>query len=169
MVLWKGLSEFKPPTLKSTEAVTAHSLWGGVSKFEALRKIRDLAGSERSLELAQMASRIASAMHAGVKIGNDPFHKAYCDKELSESRTKKDAKLAALENLKSSIDTKTAKLAQFKRKVAELQPSLGERAASRRSPRLCFIPIGGRLPHRGGIVSGAGRAFCAGVLLCRRA
>jgi chromosome segregation ATPase len=129
------------------------SLQGGLSKFEAVRKIRDLAKSEHSLELAQLASRVASAMHAEVSNGDDPFakvkglisdmiarleekasadasQKAYCDKELSESRAKKEKKMAELEKLSSSIDTKTARSAQLKREVAELQTALGELAAS---------------------------------------
>ena len=36
---------------------------GGLAKFEAVRKTRELAKSEHSLELAQLASRVASAMH----------------------------------------------------------------------------------------------------------
>jgi len=129
------------------------SLRGGLAKFEAVRKIRELAKSEHSLDLAQLASRVASAMHAETSNGDDPFakvkglisdmiarleekasadatHKAYCDKELSESRAKKEAKLAELAKLTASIDTKTAKSAQLKREVAELQTSLGELAAS---------------------------------------
>merc|ERR1712136_529032 len=64
------------------------------------------------------------------KASADATHKAYCDKELSESRAKKEAKLAELEKLSASIDTKTAKSAQPKREAAELQTSLGELAAS---------------------------------------
>ena len=96
----------------------------------------------------QLASRVASAMHAESSNGDDPFakvkglisemisrledkasadatHKAYCDKELSESRAKKEAKLAELEKLSASIDTKTAKSVQLKREVSELQTFLG--------------------------------------------
>ena len=106
-----------------------------------------------SIELAQLASRVASAMRAESSNGEDPFakvkglisemisrledkaspdatHKAYCDKELSESRAKEEAKLAELEKLSASVDTKTAKSAQLKREVSELQTSLGELAAS---------------------------------------
>ena len=103
--------------------------------------------------MAQIVPRVASAMLAESLNGDDPFakvkglisemisrledkasadatHKAYCDKELSESRAKKEAKLAELVKLSASIDTKTAKSAQLKREVSELQPSLGELAAS---------------------------------------
>ena len=44
-------------------------------KFEAVRKIRELAKSEHSLELAQLASRVGSAMHADSSNGDDPFAK----------------------------------------------------------------------------------------------
>ena len=46
---------------------------GGLFKFEAVRKIRDLAMSEHSIELEQLASRVASAMYVEVSNGDDPF------------------------------------------------------------------------------------------------
>ena len=48
---------------------------GGSAKFEAVRKIRELAKSEHSIELAQLASRVASAMHAETSNGDDLFAK----------------------------------------------------------------------------------------------
>ena len=74
--------------------------------------------------ISEMISRLED------KASADATHNAYCDKELSESRAKKEAKLAELEKLSASIDTKTAKSAQLKREVSELQTSLGELAAS---------------------------------------
>ena len=74
--------------------------------------------------ISEMISRLED------KASADATHKAYCDKELSESRAKKEAKLAELEKLSASVDTKTAKSAQLKREVSELQTSLGELAAS---------------------------------------
>ena len=43
---------------------------GGLAKFGAVRKIRELAKSEHSLELAQLASRVAPAMHAEISTGD---------------------------------------------------------------------------------------------------
>ena len=43
---------------------------GGMAKFGAVRKIRELAKSEHSLELAQLASRVASAKHAETSTGD---------------------------------------------------------------------------------------------------
>ena len=74
--------------------------------------------------ISEMISRLED------KASADATHKAHCDKELSESRAKKEAKLAELEKLSASVDTKTAKSAQLKREVSELQTSLGELAAS---------------------------------------
>lgn len=48
-------------------------LQGGLLTFEAVRKIRNLAKSEHLVELEQLASRVASAMHAEVSNGDDLF------------------------------------------------------------------------------------------------
>jgi predicted nucleic acid-binding Zn-ribbon protein len=124
-----------------------------LEKFEAVRKIRDLAKTLNSLELAQLGSRLTSAMHAQTTNGEDPFakvkglivdmiarleekasadasHKAYCDKELAQSKSKKESKSAEIAKLTSKIDTTSARSAQLKREVAALQTSLGDLAAA---------------------------------------
>merc|ERR1719420_2918394 len=83
-----------------------------LAKFEAVRFVRDLARKSKSPMLAQLASRMQSAMRLGAAAGEDPFakvkglisdmiatlesdaeadasHKAYCDKETSETTAKK--------------------------------------------------------------------------------
>ena len=47
---------------------------GGLTKFEAVWKTKELAKSEHSLELAQFASRVASAMHAETSTGDVITH-----------------------------------------------------------------------------------------------
>ena len=47
---------------------------GGLAKFEAVRKTKELAKSEHSLELAQLASRVASAMHVETSTGDVNTH-----------------------------------------------------------------------------------------------
>merc|ERR1719174_2314897 len=84
-----------------------------LAKAEAVRFIRDLARKDKSPALAQLASRMNSAMNLGAAAGNDPFvkveglikdmiatleaeaeadatQKAYCDKELDENNAKRD-------------------------------------------------------------------------------
>merc|ERR1740120_582437 len=81
-----------------------------LAKLEAVRFVWDLAQKQASPALAQLASRMSTAMKSS-RAGDDPFakikgliadmisrleseadadasHKAYCDKELSESNVK---------------------------------------------------------------------------------
>merc|ERR1712166_111709 len=60
----------------------------------------------------------------------DATEKAYCDKEMAETETKKADKEAAIEKLSTSIDSMTAKSAKLKEEVATLQ---GELAALARA------------------------------------
>merc|ERR1712203_704585 len=122
-----------------------------LAKFEAVRFVRKLAQSEHSAALAQLASRMSSAMRSGS--GDDPFakvkgliadmiekleseaeadatHKAYCDKELAESREKKADKKAEIAKLSTKMDQMSARSAQLKSEVAALEKSLAELAAS---------------------------------------
>merc|ERR1712060_1044553 len=57
-------------------------------------------------------------------------HKAYCDKELAESREKKADKKAEIAKLSTKIDQMSARSAQLKSEVAALEKSLAELAAS---------------------------------------
>jgi len=111
--------------------------------------VRDLAKKEKSAALAQLASRVASAVRFGngnqadifakVKalIGDmiakleadaegDATEKAFCDKELAETTAKKDDKSADIEKLTSKIESKTSRSAILKDEVATLQAELAE-------------------------------------------
>merc|ERR1719487_3228979 len=124
-----------------------------LANFEAVRFVRDLARKENSVDLAQLASRMASAMRFASAGGADPFakekglitdmisrlqddaksdasHKAYCDKETSESNTKKAEVTAVIDKLSTQIDSNAAKSAKLKEQVANLQKQLAELASS---------------------------------------
>merc|ERR1719271_881473 len=96
---------------------------------------------------------MASAMRMGSQVGEDPFakvkgliadmidrlekeaeaeasHKAYCDKEMSETTAKKEDKSAEIEKLSTKIDQASARSAQLKEEVATLQKELAELIAS---------------------------------------
>merc|ERR1719375_289594 len=115
-----------------------------LANFEAIRFVRDLAQKQKSTALAQLASRMVTAMRSG---SGDPFakvkglisdmiekllaeaeadatEKAYCDKEMAETETKKADKEAAIEKLSTQIDSMTAKTAKLKEEVATLQKEL---------------------------------------------
>jgi hypothetical protein len=122
-----------------------------LAQFEAVRFIRDLARKSNSPALAQLASRMSSAMKLGAAAGEDPFakveqlitdmiatleseaeadatHKAYCDKELSESNAKKDDLTAESNKLSTKIDQEKAASAKLKEEVATLQSELASMA-----------------------------------------
>merc|ERR1719414_2591162 len=96
----------------------------------------------KSTELAQLASRMSSAVQFGDPFGKvkglitdmierleseasaDAEHKAYCDKELAESNAKKDDKTAEVSKLTTKIDQSAARSAQLKEEVAGLNAAL---------------------------------------------
>merc|ERR1719181_2386806 len=94
-----------------------------LAHFEAVRFVRDLAHKQHSNALAQLASRMASAMRFSSGAGADPFakvkglisdmisklegeaeadatHEAYCDKEIAESDVKHEDKTAEIAKLR---------------------------------------------------------------------
>merc|ERR1719155_295476 len=125
-----------------------------LAKFEAVRFIRDLARKSNAPALAQLASRMASAMRLGAAAGEDPFakvknlitdmiatleseaeedasQKAYCDKEMSETTAKKDELTAQSDKLSTSIAQKKAASAKLKEEVATLQNELANMAKAK--------------------------------------
>jgi hypothetical protein len=125
-----------------------------LAKFEAVRFIRDLARKSKSPALAQLASRMASAMRLGSAAGEDPFakvkglisdmiatlesdaesdasHKAYCDKETSEATAKKDDLTAESDKLSTKIAQDKAASAKLKEQVANLQKELADMAKAK--------------------------------------
>merc|ERR1719333_1279411 len=125
-----------------------------LAKFEAVRFIRDLARKSKAPALAQLASRMSSAMRLGAAAGEDPFakvkglitdmiatleseaeedasQKAYCDKELSEANAKKADLTAESDKLSTSIAQKKSASAKLKEEVATLQSELGAMAKAK--------------------------------------
>merc|ERR1719356_1960024 len=125
-----------------------------LAKFEAVRFVRDLARKSNSPALAQLASRMSSAMKLGASAGEDPFakvkglitdmiatleseadadasHKAYCDKEISEATAKKDDLTAESDKLSTKIAQDKAASAKLKEEVATLQGELASMAKAR--------------------------------------
>merc|ERR1719215_1740299 len=125
----------------------------GLARFEAARLIRDLANKQGSAELAQLAARMGSAISLSSKIGEDPFakiqgliqdmieklekeaeadatHKAFCDKELAETKEKKADKTAEMEKLSTQIDKMSARSSQLREEIADLEKALSELVSS---------------------------------------
>merc|ERR1711865_805898 len=117
------------------------------SNSDAVRYVRKLAKQQRSSVLAQLASRLASEVRFGTGSQADIFakikglitdmiekleaeaeadatKKAYCDKELAETNTKKDDKTAEIEKLTAKIEQQAAQAAKLKEEVATLESEL---------------------------------------------
>merc|ERR1719277_2791759 len=99
-----------------------------LGSYEVLRFIRDLAKKQGTTVLTQLASRVAAAVQIEAVRGQDPFakvkglitdmllkleaeankdasQKAYCDKEMSETNTKKDERSSEIAKLTTKIDS----------------------------------------------------------------
>merc|ERR1719157_506482 len=124
-----------------------------LSKAEAVRFIRDLARKSKSSALAQLASRMSSAVRLGTAAGEDPFEKvkslvtdmiatleseaeedatqkAYCDKELKEANAKHDELTAESDSLSTKIAQANAGSTKLKEQVATLQNELASMATA---------------------------------------
>jgi hypothetical protein len=128
-----------------------------LANVEAVRYIRNLAKEMHSDALTQLARRMETVTGltatAGVDQGGDPFkkvkdliinmidqlskdaeadatHKAYCDKEMSETQAKKDESDALIAKLSAQIDTASARSDKLKEEVAALQKELADLAKS---------------------------------------
>jgi hypothetical protein len=121
--------------------------------FEAVRLVRDLARTQNSPALAQLAKRMASAVRFAKSGGADPFskvkglvgdmierlekeaqadasHNAYCDSQTADATAKKDAKKALMEKLSTEIDSDSAQSNKLKEEVGSIQKELADLAAS---------------------------------------
>merc|ERR1719201_3192422 len=125
-----------------------------LAKSEAIRFIRDLARKNKSPALAQLASRMNSAIKLGAAAGNDPFakveglikemiatleaeaeedatQKAYCDKEPGENNATRDDLTAESNKLSTKIAQDKAASSKLKEEVATLQSELASMAKAK--------------------------------------
>merc|ERR1740127_308260 len=125
-----------------------------LAKLEAVRFVRDLSGKSKSAALAQLASRMDSAVRLGNAAGEDPFakvkglitdmiatleadkeadasQKAYCDKEMSEATAKKEDLTAQSDKLSTKIAQNKAASTKLKEAVATLQQELASMAKAK--------------------------------------
>merc|ERR1719217_1231751 len=124
-----------------------------LANFEAVKFVQKLAATMHSTALAQLANRMAAAARMGASAGEDPFakvkglisemierllkeaaedaaHKAYCDKEMSETKAKKTELTDEITALTTKIDQMSADSAKLKEEVATLSKELADLAKS---------------------------------------
>jgi len=125
-----------------------------LAKLEAVRFVRDLARKTNAPALAQLASRMSSAMRLGAAAGEDPFakvkslitdmiatleadaegdasQKAWCDKQMSETTAKKDELTAESDKLSTKVAQNKAASAKLKEESATLQNELAQMASAK--------------------------------------
>merc|ERR1740127_350327 len=125
-----------------------------LAKLEAVRFVRDLSRKSKSAALAQLASRMSSAVRLGTAAGEDPFakvkglitdmiatlegeaeedasQKAYCDKEMSAATAKKEELTAESDKLSTKIAQNKAASTKLKEEVATLQNELAGMAKAK--------------------------------------
>lgn len=115
---------------------------------QAVRLIKNLAQKQHSKSLAQLASRMASAVRLGgpfdkitgmiedmiakleKEAAEEASGKAYCDKELKDTKEKKDDKTDEVDDLTTKIDMMESKIAKLNEEIAILQKELAELAST---------------------------------------
>merc|ERR1719207_226229 len=112
------------------------------AKEDVLNLIQGLAKDDKAMSL------LAQRVEAASMLGADPFakikglisemiekleeeaakeaaHKAFCDKEMSETKAKKEDKESEIEDLTTKIDKATSKIAKLTEEIATLEEELG--------------------------------------------
>merc|ERR1719426_47361 len=120
-------------------------------KQKILDLLQGLAEKNGDKQMSLLAQRVQTA----AMLGEDPFakikglisemiekleaeaakeaaHKAFCDKEMSETKAKKEDKETELDDLTTKIDKATSKIAKLKEEVTTLEKELGEIAAAQK-------------------------------------
>jgi chromosome segregation ATPase len=119
------------------------------AKDDVLNLIQGLAKGDKAMSL------LAQRVEAASMLGADPFakikgliqemiekleeeaakeaaHKAFCDKEMKETKAKKEDKETDLDDLSTKIDKATAKIAKLTEEIATLEEELGAIAAAQK-------------------------------------
>merc|ERR1719408_1037931 len=121
--------------------------------FEVVNLIRTLARTQKSAQLTQLASSISVVFRQSSATGEDPFakvkdlisnmierlekeageeatHKAYCDKEMADTKQKIGELKYDIDKYSSKIDKAKAESVRLKDEVATLQRELAKIARS---------------------------------------
>merc|ERR1711920_433316 len=118
-----------------------------LANVEVVTMVKKLAQKHHSAALTQLASRISAVMRLGSSGGDDPFakvkglisemiskleaeadaeatEKAWCDEQIAKTEEKKNDLESDIAKLTAKIDVATAKSADLKNQVKELQAEL---------------------------------------------
>jgi hypothetical protein len=123
--------------------------------MRVVSKIRALSRKTEDFKLALLSSQVSSAVQSSLASGGDPFgkvkgliekmiqrllddakaeagHKAYCDKEMGETESKKMEHEEDLDHLSAKIRSAESSTAKLGAEIAELEAELGSIAQSQK-------------------------------------
>jgi len=145
-VIEEATSSLSQLSFAQTGLLSRLSTRADLRNFEAIRVVRGLAQKEHSSELSMLATRMASAMHHASSSNGvfdkikgmisdmiakletegqeEASKKSYCDKELIETKAKKEYKGDKIAALATKIEAANAKSAQLKEDIAGVQTEL---------------------------------------------
>jgi len=152
----KALATAKKIIVEATSLAQTESFVQLVSSSQGnkvVHLLKKLASAQSSTSLSQLASRVQSAIRLGTSSGADPFakvkelvsdmlvklekeaaedatQKAFCDKEMKETKAKKEDKTAEVEKLSTKKEQKEAQSTKLGQEVATLQKELAEVAST---------------------------------------
>jgi len=152
----KALATAKKIIVEATSLAQTESFVQLVSSTkgnQVVHILKKLANAQSSTALSQLASRVQSAIRLGSSSGEDPFakvkelvtdmlaklqkeaaedatQKAFCDKEMKETKAKKEDKTAEVEKLSTKKEQKEAQSTKLKEEVTVLQKELAEIAST---------------------------------------
>merc|ERR1719241_18020 len=92
-------------------------------------KLGSAAGEDPFAKVKGLIEDMIATLEADAE--SDASHKAYCDKEMSETTAKKDELTAESDKLSTKIDQDKAASAKLKEEVATLQKELADMAKAK--------------------------------------
>merc|ERR1719316_650992 len=144
-----GLDQVSFVQVSTSVRMSAHA---DLVKLEVVQHVKDLARQQHSSVLAQLASRMNSAIKLGTsesdvfakvkglvtdmiaklekEAAEDATEAAYCAKETSETTEKKESNEAEIEKLSTKINQAKSRSTKLKQEVATLQEELANLAKS---------------------------------------
>merc|ERR1719502_1486900 len=159
-----GLDQLSFAQLQTSTRLSSRS---DLVSFEVVRHVQDLARKQHSSMLAQLASRLKSAVKLGTSESDvfakikglvndmiaklekeaeeDATEKAYCAKETKETTEKKESNEAEIEKLSTKINQAKLHSAKLKQEVATLASSQAEMDKLRTEEKATFMKNQGDL------------------------
>jgi len=142
-VLASGVKVMFAQVASTTKRVHAADLENSDAREKVVATLKKLSRSMNSFALVQLANHAKNDPFGKIKgliedmiaklekqAQEEATKKAYCDKEMSETKAKKDDLMSQVDSLSAKSDSKAARSAKLKSEAAELTKELNEMATA---------------------------------------